>query len=177
VLARGLRTYVKSGTAAMSQELKVTRAPRKTLGALARFARLTFRSIVIIYDGFEVWDEVPDDLRATILSGLSEVRLALGSNGVIAIVGSDAEAPEIDDQFATALRVDWAMPELEQVQKPDAAYDPDVLSGWMQSATLPGADTSELWERVERVCAGSKDLASGAALAYDEIEKAAAEAI
>jgi hypothetical protein len=51
------------------------------------------------------------------------------------------------------------MPELEQVQEPDAAYDAGVLAGWLQAATLPGADTSALWERVERVCAGSKDLA------------------
>ncbi|MDP2234120.1 MAG: hypothetical protein Q8K89_10820, partial [Actinomycetota bacterium] len=37
VIARGLRVYRQSGVDAMSQEFKITRAPRKTLGALARF--------------------------------------------------------------------------------------------------------------------------------------------
>jgi hypothetical protein len=176
VIARGLRVYVNSGTAAMAQELKVTRAPRKTLGALARFAGLTFRSVVIIYDGFEAWSDIPDDLRAIIVSGLSEIRLALGGYGVIVIAGPDTEAPEIDDQFATAIRVDWAMPELDQAQEPEAPCDAALLSGWLRAAVLPGVDTSALWERVEGVCAGSEDLASGVALAAQEIEKAAAEA-
>ncbi|MDF1542767.1 MAG: hypothetical protein RQ731_07855 [Anaerosomatales bacterium] len=177
VLGRGLRAYVLSGTAAMSQELKVTRAPRKTLGAIARFAKLTFRSVVIIYDGFEAWDDIPDDQRAIIVSGLSEIRFALGADGVIVIAGSEAEAPEIDDQFATAIRVDWTMPELQQVEVPDTACGYDVFAGWLQAATLPGADTSALRARVERVCAGSETLSAGAALAAEEIEKAAAEAM
>lgn len=177
VLARGIRAYVKSGTAAMSQELKITRAPRKTLGALARFARLTFRSVVIIYDGFETWEEVPEDLRALVVSGLAEVRLALGKDGVIVIAASDKEAPELDDQFANAIRVDWAMPEIERVQEPELAYDAELLASWLRAATIPGADTSALWERVEAVCAGSESLAAGAALAADEVEKAAAEAV
>ena len=177
VIARGMRAYVESGTAAMSQELKITRAPRKTLGALARFAQLTFRSVVIIYDGFETWEEVPEDLRALIVSGLAEVRLALGSNGVMLIAGSDVGAHEIDDQFANAIRVDWAMPEIEQVQEHEIPYDPELLASWMRAATIPGADTSALWQRVEAVCAGSESLAAGAALASEEIEKAAAEAV
>ncbi|MBW6468550.1 MAG: hypothetical protein K0B85_05255, partial [Coriobacteriia bacterium] len=177
VLARGMRAYVESGTAAMSQELKITRAPRKTLGALARFARLTFRSVVIVYDGFETWEEVPEDLRALIVSGLSEVRLALGTNGVIVIAASDKEAPELDDPFANAIRVDWAMPEIEQVQEPEVPYDAELLVTWLRTATIPGSDTSALWQRVEAVCAGSESLAAGAALASDEVEKAAAEAV
>jgi hypothetical protein len=177
VLARGLKAYVNSGTAAMVQELKITRAPRKTLGVLARFAGLTFRSVVIVYDGFEAWDDIPDDLRATIVSGLSEIRLALGQNGVIVIAGSDAEAPEIDEQFATAIRVDWDMPELARVEELGTAYDADLLEGWLRSAALPGGDVSTLWERVERVCSGSDDLASGLALAAQEVDKAANEAL
>lgn len=177
VLARGLRAYVKSGTAAMTEELKITRAPRKTLGALAGLARLTFRSVVIIYDGFEAWDDIPGDLRATIVSGLSEIRLALGSDGVIVIAGSDAEAPEIDDQFATAVRVSWAMSEVERVQEAEIPYDADLLARWLRAATLPGADTSALWRRVEQACEGSEDLASGVALAAEVIEEAARETV
>lgn len=177
VLARGLRAYVESGTAAMSQELKITRAPRKTLGAIARFARLTFRSVAIVYDGFETWEEIPEDLRALIVSGLAEVRLALGTDGVIIIAGSDAGAPEIDDQFANAIRVSWAMPEIERVQEADVPYDAELLLSWLDAAVLPGADVSSLRHRVEAACAGSAILAAGAALAADEIERAAAEAV
>lgn len=176
VIARGLRTYVESGTAAMSQELKITRAPRKTLTALTRFARLTFRSVVIIYDGFEAWDDVPGDLRSLIVSGLAEVRLALGNDGVVVIAGPDVEAPEIDDQFATAIRVDWAIPEIERVQEFEVPYDPELLAQWLDAATIPGAATAALRERVEAVCAGSESMAAGAALAAEEVEKAAAEA-
>ncbi|HET6497869.1 MAG TPA: hypothetical protein VFH17_02290 [Coriobacteriia bacterium] len=173
VLARALRTYVESGTAAMAQELKITRAPRKTIGALVRFASLTFRSVVIIYDGLEAWGEMPVDLRATVLSGLSEVRLALGGQGVMVIAGSDLDAPEIDDQFANAIRVSWDMPELERSQAPDAAADEELLAEWLRAATVPGADTSGLLARVVEACTGAGDLASGAARAADEIEHAA----
>ncbi len=176
VIARGLKAYVDSGTAAMAQELKVTRAPRKTLGALARFAGLTFRSVVIIYDGFEAWPDIPEDLRATIVSGLSEVRLALGGHGTVLIAGSD-DAPEIDDQFATAIRVDWAIPELEQIQEPEASCDAELLKRWLKDAALPGADVAGLAKRVEGVCLGAQDLASGVALAADEVEKAATDAM
>ena len=177
VLARGLKEYVNSGTAAMAQELKITRAPRKTLGALARFAGLTFRSVVIIYDGFEVWDDIPDDLKATIVSGIAEIRLALGKDGVIVIAGSDAEAPELDDQFANAIRVDWDMPELRQVEELGTAFEQDLLAEWLKAAALPGADVSSLWERVERACADSEDMATGVALAAQEVDKAAAETL
>lgn len=176
VIARGLKAYVNSGTAAMAQELKVTRAPRKTLGALAKFARLTHRSVVIIYDGFEAWPDIPDDLRAIIVSGLSEVRLALGGHGTVLIAGSD-DAPEIDDQFATAIRVDWAIPELEQVQQPEAPCDAELVARWLTDAALPAADVEGLVKRVEAVCAGAEDLACGVALAADEVDKAATEAM
>lgn len=177
VLARALRSYVKSGTAAMTQELKVTRAPRKTLGALARLARLTFRSVVIVYDGFEAWADVPDDLKVKIVSGLSEIRFALGPNGVIVICGSDAEAPEIDDQFANAIRVPWAMDELERVQDADARFDAAAMEYWLRTAALPGHDTASLWRAVESACDGVEDLASGAALASQTVDNAAAEAV
>jgi len=177
VIARALKSYVNSGTAAMSQELKITKAPRKTIGALARFARLTFRSIVIIYDGFEVWDDVPDELRATIVSGLAEIRLALGANGVIVIAGPDKEAPEIDDQFATAIRVDWGMSELPRVEELGNHFDSGLLAGWLEAAALPGADTCGLLARVERACTQAQDMASGLTLAAEEVDKAAAEAL
>ena len=173
VLARALRTYVDSGTAAMAQELKITRAPRKTIGALVRFASLTFRSVVIIYDGLEAWGEMLVDLRAAVLSGLSEVRVALGGQGVMVIVGSDLDAPEIDDQFANAIRVNWDMPELERAQAPDAAADEELLALWLRAATVPGTDTSALLTRVVDACEGTGDLVTGAVRAADVIEHAA----
>lgn len=177
VIARAVREYVKSGTAAMSQELKITRAPRKTLGALARFARLTFRGAVILYDGFEIWDEVPDDLRALIVSGLAEVRLTLGTNGVMVIAGSEVEAPEIDEQFASAIRVDWTMPELERMSEFEVAYEPELLKEWFEAAVIAGSDTSALWERVEAACANSESMAAGAEIAADVVDSAAAKAL
>lgn len=173
VLARALRAYVASGTAAMTQELKITRAPRKTLGALAKLAGLTYRSVVVLYDGFEGWEEIPDDLRLTIVSGLSEVRYALGAHGTIVIAGSDKEQPEIDDQFANAIRVSWDMSELPQVESPEAPLDMTILEGWFHSATLPGADASKTWKLVADSVGSAKDLVSGVALASATVEDAA----
>jgi hypothetical protein len=177
VIARGLRAYVTDGTSATAQELKITRAPRKTLGTLARFARLAFRSVVVIYDGFEAWDEIPDEQRATIVSGLSEIRFALGGDGVIVIAGPEGETAHIDDQFANAIQVEWKMDELLQVQESDAAYDARILAAWLDAAALPGADVSGLHARVELACADSSDLATGVALAAEEVERAALEAL
>jgi hypothetical protein len=177
VIARAVRAYVKSGTVAMAQELKITRAPRKTLGALARFARISFRASVILYDGFEIWDEVPDDLRSLIVSGLAEIRLTLGNDGIMIIAGSDVEAPEIDDQFASAIRVDWVMPELERMSEFEVAYEPALLKEWLGAATIVGSDTSALWQRVEAACAESKTMAAGAEIAAEVVDGAAAEAL
>ncbi|MBE0417668.1 MAG: hypothetical protein IBX63_07875 [Coriobacteriia bacterium] len=176
VIARGVRAYVDSGTAAMAQELKVTKAPRKTLGALAAFAGLTHRSVVVLYDGFEGWVDIPEELRVTIVSGLSEVRYALGTNGVIVIAGSDLEEPDIDDQFATAVRVSWDMGELSKVEDANAPLDTRVLKGWLEDASLPGADSSRIWERVARSVESAPDLASGVTLASATIEAAAGSA-
>lgn len=173
VIARGLRSYVTSGTAAMTQELKITRAPRKTLAALGRFARYQFDKVVLIFDNFEGWDMVPDSLRAEILGGLTEIRYALGPNGILVIAGGDGDAPEVDEQFAGAHQVRWDMEELGRVFAADAPNDVAALHAWLDAAALPDADLSELHDRVEAVAASAEDLASAARAACGVIEEIA----
>ncbi len=62
---------------ALTAELTITKAPRKTLTALVRFARLRFRKIVLIYDGFDNWSATPADIRSQITGTLSELRWML----------------------------------------------------------------------------------------------------
>jgi hypothetical protein len=173
VLARGLRSYVTHGTAAMTQELKITRAPRKTLAALGRFARYQFDKVVLIFDNFEGWDSVPESLRAEILGGLTEIRYSLGPNGILVIAGGDGNAPEVDEHFAGAIRVRWDMEELDRVFRVDAPNDLPALHGWLDASALPDVDVSELHRRVEQAVAGAGDLASAARGAFDVVEETA----
>jgi len=176
VVARGLRSYVTDGTTGATQEFKITRAPRKTLAALAKFACFRFDKLVIIFDQFEGWETIPEDIRADILGALSEMRFALGPNAVIVVLTSDEGMPEMEEQYAGAIQVHWDFEELIAVQMPDSANDLPTLQLWLDSAAVPGADVTALRTRVEEATAGSEDLESAVHAAYETIEAAVREA-
>ena len=173
VLGRAVRAYREQGTAAMSQELKITRAPRKTIAALARFATLCFRKMVFVYDQLDQWPEIPDDARVAIVSGLSDVRFALGSTGVICVLAGDDGAPEIDELFMGAPRVEWDMSELIRLQGAgDPPADREALLAWLESAMLPDADADALRALVEEAIEGTERLSEAVAAADRAIEQA-----
>ena len=136
VIARGVRAYVTDGTASMTEELKLTRAPRKTLQALMRFALFRFRKIVFLYDQFEAWELMPADMRVELLGSFAKLRWVLGDDGTLVVAAVEGEAPEIDDLFAAADRVSWSMEELSRIESKDAVINEDAAAKWLMSAVI-----------------------------------------
>ncbi len=56
VIARALRVYRERGQVAAAAEFKVTKAPRKTLGALVRSLAHSYDDVVVILGEFEYWN-------------------------------------------------------------------------------------------------------------------------
>ena len=107
VIARCLTSYRTRGYAAATEELKVTKAPRKTLGALAKFARHGWPAVIVMFDQFTGWEDVPDDLRLSIASALTEMRWAMAGSAVVVVSSSEGETPEIEEQFGSATKIVW----------------------------------------------------------------------
>lgn len=136
VIARGLRVYRERGLAAMSSEWKVTKAPRKTLAALARFASFRFKRLAIIYDGFENWLQIAPELRRTIVLTLSEVRWMLDTTAVFVLLLEDGVAPEVEEQFSAGPHIRWDFPSLAHLQKNRDGFDPLIVSAWIEAARV-----------------------------------------
>jgi hypothetical protein len=136
VVARAIRAYVRNGFGATAQELKVTKAPKKTLSAIIRFERFRFERVVLIYDRFDAWYMLEDEARSSALGGLSELRWAIGNDGVMVILLPKDQYPELEEQFAGALRVDWSMRKLVELQNGETGFDADLAQYWIDSASL-----------------------------------------
>jgi len=141
VVARGLRAYAARGFGQMSSELKITKAPRKTLAALIKLARMRFDSIVIMYDGFDNWPMVPTELKAQIVTALTEIRLMFGEDGVIVILSGTDQTPDLEEQFSgSARRVVWEFEGLRIYKSANNTVTPDLVQHWLDLAVLPGAE-------------------------------------
>ncbi len=136
VVARAVRAYVRNGFGAAAQELKVTKAPKKTLSAIIRFERFRFDQVVLIYDRFEPWDMLEDAARSSALGGLIELRWAIGNDGVMVILLPKDQYRELEEQFAGAVRVDWTMRKLVELQNGETGFDADLAQYWIDSASL-----------------------------------------
>jgi len=139
VIARGLRAYRDRGLGALSTEWKVTKAPRKTLAALATLATERFEKVAIIYDGFESWNQIPDDLRHTIVVTLSEMRWMLDSSAVFVLLLEEGGAPELEEQFAAGTKLRWDFPGLEHFQNAPDDLAEDIVERWIEAATITGS--------------------------------------
>jgi len=142
VIARGLRVYRERGLAALAAEMTITKAPRKTLAALVRFARVRFRKIVLIYDGFENWIRTPADLRSQIAGTLMELRWILEADAFMVMILERGGVPELEEQFGTGKRVDWDFPGLLAIEGAPDAIDVEMLDRWLAAAAVP--DTTPL---------------------------------
>lgn len=156
VVARGVLAYRAQGLTSMAQELKVTKAPTKTLAALLGFEGSDLGAIV--YDRFDIWPSVPEDLRMKIIATLSQLRWALKDNAILVLLVTPGSAPELEESFAAARRVPWSFSEIEKVFELDSPYDRDIVRDWLAGAALDGV--APAW--VDPVLAAVPD---GAALA------------
>jgi hypothetical protein len=138
VIARALRVYKDRGLVALTAELTITKAPRKTLSALVRFARIRFRKIVLIYDGFDNWAQTPPEVRSQITGTLSELRWMLESDAVVAIMVERGGVPELEEQFGAGTHVDWDFPGLIALEESPDALDPQMIDRWLASAAMHG---------------------------------------
>lgn len=134
VLARGLRVYRERGLAALSAELKVTKAPRKTLKALANLASARFDKMAIIYDGFDNWGAIDPELRQTIVTSLTEMRWMLDGQAVFVLLLEAGKVPELEEQFGAATRLDWDFPGLVATQDAPDVLDRTLVDRWLASA-------------------------------------------
>lgn len=148
VIARALRVYNERGLAAMTTELRVTKAPRKTLSALVKFARTRFRKLVLMYDGFGTWANVPSDLRTQIVTSLSEIRWMLDGDAVVVLLLEQGVVPELEEQFSGATRLDWTFAGVRELFDTPDLIDEALIDGWFAAATVPGAAPIDTSDRV-----------------------------
>lgn len=140
VVARGLRLYRERGLAAMAAEWKVTKAPRKTLGAVAHLATARFRKLAIIYDGFENWEQIPEDLRRTIVVTLSDMRWMLDRDAVFVLLLEEGGVPELEEQFSAGTHLRWDFPWLAKLQQQPDVLEEAVAESWLSAASLPNGN-------------------------------------
>jgi hypothetical protein len=134
VIARALRVYHDRGLAALTTELTITKAPRKTLAALVRFARVRFRKIALVFDGFDAWPQTPAEIRTEIASTLSEVRWMLEADAVVVMVLDRSGSPELEEQFGAGKHVDWDFPGLSALETAGDAIDVEAVDRWLAAS-------------------------------------------
>jgi hypothetical protein len=136
VVSRALASYRARGIAAASEEFKITKAPRKTLAAVAKFAHYAYPAVVLVFDQFGGWQDIPQETRLSIATALTEMRWALADSGVIAIIAAAGDCPEIEEQFAAATRVEWDMVGLAEVSDPSKGPEALPLVEAFEAVTL-----------------------------------------
>lgn len=160
VLARGIRAFAAQGTDAMAQELKVSKAPSKTLAALLRFAETRIRLGAILFDNFDIWPSVPADLRLKISTTFSQLRWTLKDVGILVFFLTPGSAPEVEEAFASGHRVSWDFAELFRVADEDSAFDAEAAATWLRSASLDGTMPSWGDELIAAVPSGMSLVAA-----------------
>lgn len=165
VLSRGLKAYRAQGIASMAEELKVTKAPTKTLSALAAFATFRFRAIAVVLDRFDVFEVASEQLRSDIATTLFQLRWKLKDWMVFALLLPPGLAPQIEESFGSARRVDWSFSELEMVESSEAAYDAAIAARWLSACSLNGLAPEWAAEALQGVPDGLPAAEGFAALA------------
>jgi hypothetical protein len=140
VVARGLRLYRERGLAALAEELKITKAPRKTLGKLIDLAMLRYGKVALLFDEFEHWSEIPVDLRSQVVASMTSMRWKLAGVAVMVLMLAAGEAPELEETFAGGPVIGWGFDNLAQIQDSPDGIDSVVINDWLASAALPGTE-------------------------------------
>jgi len=176
VLARGLRLYRQRGLSALSEELKITKAPRKTLARVLEFASVRFRKAALIYDDFGNWLEIPVDLRSQVVASMTSLRWSLAGSAVMVLMLAPEEAPELEETFSGGAQVKWGFDNLPALQDNPTDLVDDMVNEWLASAALPGASPMTMADPGLRRVAEAADLSLPRflALGREAIEDAAA---
>ncbi|MCG2806691.1 MAG: hypothetical protein L6413_00270, partial [Coriobacteriia bacterium] len=141
VIARALRVYRSRGLAAAAAELKVTKAPRKTLSALAKLARVRYSGVAIILDGFDNWAGVPAETRIKIAGTLFELQMLLAPDAFFVFAGEQGLASEIDNVFGSAQCVEWEFPNLVEIEQDPDCLTSEIVDRWCSAAAMAGSLT------------------------------------
>lgn len=175
VIARALRTYQARGLVAMSTEFRVTKAPRKTLRAVVSFAKCRFRKIVIIYDGFEGWINVPDELREKIVESLGEIRDILAGDAFVVVMAQTDSAPELEESLAGDRRLMWTFENLPILETERDILNPSIVDHWLRETSLDPENAMDMSDPVLQQLAEAADGSSWrfAAMAAAAIDDAA----
>lgn len=136
VLARGIIGYRDRGLDAVIGEFKVTRAPRKTLAALVKFAMYRRRSGVMVYDGFEQWNMVEPEIRQKIAVSMTEMRLSVQGMASMVFLMEPNLCAELEDLFGHQLRVDWDFAGLAMVEPRAKTVSQELVNRWLAAASL-----------------------------------------
>lgn len=175
VVARALRVYRERGLAAMATEFRVTKAPRKTLAALAKFARVRFRKVVLIYDGFDSWNSAPPELRRDITTSLSEIRWLLDSDAMMVMMLEKDGVDELEEAFSGGTHIDWTFDSVRKVfDRPDV-LDLEMVDSWLSAAAVVGSEpiTTTNTILVEIAAAANGSMNAFVIKAHAAIESAA----
>ena len=174
VIARALRVYRERGQVALTSELQITKAPKKTLAAIVRFARVRFKKVALIFDGFDNWHTVPTELKVQIVSTLSDVRWLLDREAIMIPLLERDRVPELEEQFGGGTRVEWDFPFVSAYLKMSEPLDREVIDSWLRRAAAPGASPMTLDDPVlAELAAQSDTIADFAFRAATAIENAA----
>jgi hypothetical protein len=137
-----------------------------------------FDKIVLIYDGFDGWIQVPSDTRRQIGQTLSDVRWALESDAVLVMMLQKGEVAELEEQFGSGRQLEWAFPGVIALQDAPDVLDAIIVNRWLAAAAYPGTEALTLDDRVLGALADASDgslrrfLAKGAAAVESAAERA-----
>lgn len=148
VVARALRLYRSRGESAFASELRVTKAPRKTLGAVLRLARFRFSGVTFLYDGFENWTEIPEETRAKLMASLVQIRWKTAGLAFPVFLLTPGEAPEVEETFGGSGAIDWDFPGLRLMEGARGELLPDVITHWIEAATVDGCEPLTLQDDI-----------------------------
>jgi hypothetical protein len=172
VIARGLRAYRERGMAAFSEELRITKAPRKSLGKVVDFALLRYNKVAFIYDMFQNWHDIDTELRLNLVGSLSELRWKTVGSGFPVIIATPGEVPELEEAFGHGTRLPWQFKGLIPLQESPDVILPDVVNGWLEAAALLGSKPMTL---EDPVLASVLDLADNSLSKFIAMAKASVD--
>ncbi len=136
VMARALAGFGQYGESLAAQEMKVTKAPRKTLAAILRLMNARWSTIAVIYDNFSSWPILDQQTKMDILSSMMELRWIIAEAGVMVVAVVKGVSPELEEQFAAAEQVDWTMPELTALYNGETKLDLSLVQSWLDAASV-----------------------------------------
>ncbi len=175
VIGRALRVYSDRGLIATAAEFNITKAPRKTIVALAQFARARFDQVVLMWDGFESWGDIEPGLRSKIVGLLSELRWSLDGLAIPVFLIEEGVAPELEESFSSSTKLHWEFSTLLELGEDPDAIEPAVVERWLASAAVPGEEPLTMADAgiAALVSAADGSLIKFIRLAQEAVEDAA----